>query len=334
MQPPVPEPHEPSTEKRRILSIDGGGVLGMFPASFLAELEKKLNEPIGSYFDLIVGTSTGGIIAIALGLGHKASEILELYEQHGPKIFGGSRLTRSIRHLFRHKYGSELLHKALQDVFGEERIGGSRARLVIPAWSPVAQSVYIYKTAHHCRFHTDYQSLAVDAAMATSAAPTYFPHHVTRHGVRLIDGGVWANNPASIAAVEAIAVLRWSPTSMHILSIGCLDETYTISRFAGFGSFGPVAIKLFMDGQSHSSLSMAKLLIGAEHCGKSLYRIDHTVPPNKYKMDDAKTITDLKGLGHFHARDRSPELIPTFFDTPAEKFEPFYKITEGDYLAH
>ena len=334
MQRPVPEPYEPSTEKRRILSIDGGGVLGTFPASFLAELEKTLNRPIGSYFDLIAGTSTGGIIAIALGLGHKASEILELYEKHGPKIFGGSRLTRSIRHLFRYKYGPKLLHEALQDIFGEEQIGGSKTRLVIPAWSPVAQSVYIYKTAHHRKFRTDYQSLAVDAAMATSAAPTYFPHHVTRHGVRLIDGGVWANNPTSIAAVEATAVLGWSPTSMHILSIGCLDETYTIPKFAGFGSFGPVAIKLFMDGQSHSSLGMAKLLVGGEQCGKSLYRIDHAVAPNRYKMDDATIITDLKGLGHFHARDRSPELIPTFFDAPAGKFEPFYKITEGDNRAN
>lgn len=88
VQNPVQEPIEAS-RVRRILSIDGGGVLGTFPASFLAELEEKIDKPIGSYFDLIVGTSTGGIIAIALGLGHKASEILELYEQHGPRIFGG-----------------------------------------------------------------------------------------------------------------------------------------------------------------------------------------------------------------------------------------------------
>ena len=189
---------------------------------------------------------------------------------------------RHIRHLFRHKYGSELLREALQDTIGEKHIGDSRTRLVVPAWSPVAQSVYVYKTAHHPRFRTDYRSAAIDAAMATSAAPTIFPQHVTQQGVRLIDGGIWANNPTAIAAVEAIAVLQWSSTSLYMLSLGCLEETYTIPRSAGLGTVGPVAIKLFMDGQSHGALEMAKLLLADEHDRKSLYRIDHKVPLNRY----------------------------------------------------
>ena len=73
---------------RRILSIDGGGIKGTMPAAFLAGLEEELGQPIGRYFDLIAGTSTGGIIALGLGLGRTAKELLDLYERRGPLIFG------------------------------------------------------------------------------------------------------------------------------------------------------------------------------------------------------------------------------------------------------
>src|SRR5271156_185257 len=71
----------------RILSLDGGGIRGVFPAAFLARLEEHLENPIGRYFDLIAGTSTGGIIAIGLGLGLPACDILKLYMEEGPAIF-------------------------------------------------------------------------------------------------------------------------------------------------------------------------------------------------------------------------------------------------------
>ncbi len=76
------------------------------------------------------------------------------------------------------------------------------------------------------RIQTDNRSFAVDAALATAAAPTYFRQHITQHDVGLLDGGVWANNPVAIAAVEAIGVLGWPRESLHILSLGCLEETY------------------------------------------------------------------------------------------------------------
>ena len=129
--------------KRRILCIDGGGIHGTFPAALLAELEQHLDNPIGSYFDLIAGTSTGGIIAIALSLGYQASEILDLYETRGPEIFGQLRhnprrfvlrLSRRLRWLYRHKYGPEALRDALHTTLGEKRIGDAQTRLVVPAW--------------------------------------------------------------------------------------------------------------------------------------------------------------------------------------------------------
>lgn len=82
---------------RRILCIDGGGIKGVFPASFLATVEDTIEDQIADYFDLIAGTSTGGIIALGLGLGMSARDILRFYEDEGPKIFGGSRLFKGIR---------------------------------------------------------------------------------------------------------------------------------------------------------------------------------------------------------------------------------------------
>jgi patatin-like phospholipase/acyl hydrolase len=329
--------YETVQPKRRILCIDGGGILGAFPAAFLAELEEHLGHPIGSYFDLIAGTSTGGILAIGLSMGLPASELLELYEQRGPEIFGENHGTlanflyrnlRGIRWLYRRKHDSDALRAVLQEVLGDRRIGEAKTRLVVPAWNPVAQSVYIYKTAHHPRLKTDYRSRAVDAALATSAAPTYFPHHITQHDVGLLDGGIWANNPIAIAAVEAITLLGWPRESLHILSLGCLEEAYSIPKWAGLGTLGPKIVKLFMDGQSHGAMGIAKLLTGHEHDRIAIYRINHTVPSNAYKMDDTRVIQDLKGLGHSKARDRRPVLEPVFFDEVAEVFTPIHSLDQ------
>ena len=203
---------------------------------------------------------------------------------------------------------------------------GPRAALLVPAWNPVARSVYIYKTAHHQRFRTDYRSLAVDAAVATAAAPTYFQRHVSRHAAGLSDGGTWANNPTALAVVEGIATLGWPRDTLHVLSLGCLDETYTIPKRAGIGTLGSKLIKLFMDGQSHGAMGVAKLLTGHEHERNAIHRIDHPVPSGSFRMDDVGVIQDLKGLGHSFARDRYPVLDPIFFHAPAGAFSPVYTL--------
>lgn len=336
----VRKDERPYDGKRRLLCIDGGGILGTFPAAFLSELEQHLDHPIRSYFDLIAGTSTGGIIAIALALGHSASEILDLYQEKGPEIFAqdrsslGNYLARKLnffRRLYRNKYDSDALRSALFSVLGDQRIGHAKTRLVVPAWNTVAKSVYIYKTAHHPRLRSDYRSLALDASLATAAAPTYFRQHITQHDVGLLDGGVWANNPIAIAVVEAIGVLGWSRDNLRVLSLGCLEETYTIPKCAGIGTLGSKAIKLFMDGQSNGAMGMAKLLTGHEHERDAVYRMNHTVEYNAYKMDDCRTIQDLKSLGHSKGRDRLPILKPVFFDHPVEEFTPCHIFNEENY---
>ena len=325
------------TAKKRILCIDGGGVLGTFPAAFLAELEKHLDRPIGKYFDLIAGSSTGGIIALGLGMGIPASELLNFYENRSCQVFGKNhglfldfllRKIRGVKWCFLGKYNSESLRTVLHEVLGEKRLGEAKTRLVIPAWNPATNSVYIYKTAHHPRLKTDYESSAVDVAMATSATPSYFKQHITQHGVGLIDGGIWANNPVAIAVVEAISLLNWPRESLRILSLGCLEEIYNLPKHAGLGTLNSKIINLFMDGQSQGALGIAKLLTEHDHERTAIYRVNQAVPRNTYKMDDSRVIQDLKGLGHSKGRSWQPRLEPIFFDKPAEVFKPYYNLED------
>lgn len=328
---------------RRILSIDGGGIKGTCPAAFLAAIEEQLSLPIGRYFDLIAGTSTGGILAIGLGLGLSAKELHDLYRERGPEIFGEDhtankalafvhRHYRRARHFFGSKHDVSPLKGVLQEVLGDKRLGDAETRLLIPAWDADLRSCYIYKTAHHERLTTDYKKLAVDAALATAAAPSYFRRHRTSDNIGLLDGGVWANNPTGTAAVEATTLLGWEAESLRILSLGCLDEVYMLSenpgklglslKKAGF-------LNLFMDGQSSNSIGTAKLITGHPHSGKRLFRYSPATPAGFFALDDTRKIDRLSGMGASLARSAFAELQNTFFTEPAAEFRPCRALEEA-----
>jgi uncharacterized protein len=317
----------------RILSLDGGGIRGVFPAAFLARLEEHLEHPIGRYFDLIAGTSTGGIIAIGLGLGLSAGDILKLYVEQGPAIFDQEHGTvenwvrqklRRLAHLLVTKHSSKPLWRALESVLGRRKLGESHTRLVIPAWHPVLERVYIYKTAHHPRLETDYKQLAIDAAMATAAAPTFLKPHMTESAVELIDGGVWANDPIGVATIEAIGALGWPGDRLKILSIGTINEPGSLPRLRGKLPMVASVTRLFMAGQAHSALGTAKIVTGDVHHRKAIWRIDQTAPEGRYTLDNAGRISEMRDRAFTEAREQIPELRRHFFGAPAEEFVPFY----------
>jgi uncharacterized protein len=308
---------------RRILAIDGGGIKGVFPASFLATVEEAIGDHVANYFDLIAGTSTGGIIALGLGLGLSAKDILDFYESSGPAIFGGGRLIRTIRWAGVSKYSDQPLRGALEAVFGERRLGESTSRLVIPSVNLENGEVYVYKTAHHHRFERDYMEKAVDVALATAAAPTYFPTHRSAAGTPLVDGGVWANNPTGMATVEAIGVLGWPQDSLRVLSLGCTSEPLRINRarFAALGAtyWATRITNLFMKTQSFASLGTAYVLLSHE----SVLRVDPHVAPGRFGLDTYMESDSLKGLGDSEARNALPNMRRLFIsDGHVEHFEP------------
>lgn len=310
----------------KILTIDGGGIKGVFPASFLASIEDVIGENVGDYFDLIVGTSTGGILALGLASGMSAKEILSFYEKSGPEIFKGNRLLRFIRQVGFAKYSQKPLKSALSESFGRTRIGESKTRLVIPSMNLETGEVHVYKTAHHERFKNDYKLPMIEAALATSAAPTYFPSQRAAAGTPLVDGGLWANNPVGVAVVEALGVLGWEPGNFQVLSIGCTSEPFSIKTARklplGKGYWGLKAVEAFMTAQSSHSLGTAKLLGGHDN----IHRYDVIVEKKKYVLDGTKEIQSLKGLGYTEARKAIPHIEKIFFDKKADHFEPYYKL--------
>jgi hypothetical protein len=313
---------------KRILSIDGGGIKGVFPASFLACIEETVGQPISGFFDLIVGTSTGGIVALGLGLGLSAKTVLEFYLAEGPSIFPGNRLLRAIRHLFRAKYDPQPLSRALDRVFQDRKLGESKKRLVIPSLNIETGEVHIWKTAHAPWLERDYRCSAVEVAMSTAAAPTYFPSHESESGTPMIDGGMWANNPVAIAVVEAIGILRWKPEELRILSLGCtsvpLGGKLTGHRPLGIYGWAPSIADVFMTAQSHSATGMVQHMIPDRNM---FVRISPTVANGKFPLDGPAGIPRLKGLGDFEARKALPSLRKMFFDAPVEDdFVPFHTL--------
>jgi hypothetical protein len=186
----------------------------------------------------------------------------------------------------------------------------------------VLERVYIYKTAHHPRLETDYRQPAIDAAMATAAAPTFLPPHSTANHVELVDGGVWANNPIGAAVVEAVGILQWPACRLKILSIGTLTDVVAPPRWSGKLPMAAHVTRLFMAGQAHSALGAAKILTGDGHDHRSIWRIDQVAPAGQYSLDNASRIAEMKSRAVAEAREQLPELRRQFFTEPAPVFQP------------
>jgi Patatin-like phospholipase len=198
---------------------------------------------------------------------------------------------------------SATMCRALEGVLGRRQLGESRTRLVIPAWHPILERVYIYKTAHHPRLQTDYKQPAIDAAMATAAAPTFLKPHMTESAVELVDGGVLANNPIGVAAIEAIGMLGWPRDRLKILSIGTINEPGRLPRLRGKLPMAASVARLFMAGQAHSALGTAKIVTGDVHHRKAIWRIDQKAPEGRYTLDNAGRISEMRDAAN-RAGDR------------------------------
>ena len=222
----------------QILSLSGGGFLGLFTIAILAELEKQIGRPIASAFDLLAGTSVGGIIALGLAGEHPAEKIKTSFELNGTSIFSerpppqGSvgELIDFCRSLFSSKYGNDGLRQTITDVIGENTLVGElKHPTLVPTVNLTKGKPQIFKTPHHSDFKRDYQLPVVDIALATSAAPTYFP--IARIKDELFaDGGLYANSPDLIALHEAEHFFKIPLEDIHVLSIGTTTTQFSMSH--------------------------------------------------------------------------------------------------------
>ncbi|GIN23389.1 CBASS cGAMP-activated phospholipase [Siminovitchia fordii] len=255
----------------RILSIDGGGMKGIVPAIYLKRIERQLGAPIYEFFDMICGTSTGGIIALGIAAGISATDISELYIKKGEEIFPKKLI---LNNLISSKYSNKNLLNLLKQTFGDKKIENAFTMLCIPSIEHHKAEPKVYKTPHHKDYNFDGERFMWEVALATSAAPLYFPAAEIGESECKIDGGLWANNPLLVAIAEA-KKLGFEMEQVKIFSLGTGDAIYQVNnkvaKKSGLTSWGTGIVDLTFQVQSKSATYTANYLLG-----DNLYRISPT----------------------------------------------------------
>lgn len=231
-------------EKKRftILSIDGGGIRGLIPAKVLAELERELklqnpDKSLYEYFDLICGTSTGAILAIAIALGIPAQDLVRFYKDHAQVIFPKwylKVLPSKSRAIITSIYSNKNLRKKLKEIYTAANGGKTplindlKTKVCIPVFNGNDGQINVIKTKHHEDYVRDYKLPAHEVALSSASAPVYFPPHTFSFSnefgegvnVNMIDGGIFANNPSLIGILEATEKLNYDLSDVQLLSLG------------------------------------------------------------------------------------------------------------------
>jgi patatin-like phospholipase/acyl hydrolase len=279
----------PADRPFKILSLDGGGIRGIFSAAVVKNMSEELSEDerLADYFDLIAGTSTGGIIAIALGLGISPSLIFKLYDSDGKKLFPPfwtrHAILRFARRFRTSLYNYSALEKLLRREFGSSKFGDSSARLLIPAFVAPAAQIAIFKTDHHADYRRDWKTPAWEVARATSAAPTFFAGHRYNESY-FLDGGLFANNPIMLAIVEAVHAYDVALDQIQVLSVGTGNKQPTVKQSAiRAGMFGwRDALSTAMYLTTDTALSQARLLLGFD----AVVRVQPSDAASGIELDD------------------------------------------------
>jgi len=305
----------------QILALDGGGVKALFTAHVLARLEDDLGVRLRDSFDLIAGTSAGGIIALALGAGLRPTDIVQHYQQLAATVFPANRRRwwRLLARLRSPTYAQRPLRDALREVLGDRRLGDSDRRLVIPSWDVQCGQVHLFKTPHHPRLTRDWKISMVDVALATSAAPTFLPA-ARVDGHRLVDGGIWANNPSVVAITEAVSVLGVPLDAIRVLNIGTTDEVTNHPKkldTGGLAAWAPRVVQLVLTAGSRGAQGIAEHLMGGDHYS----RFDAQVAAGLYALDDADP-DELAGLAAGQSRRLSPVFTARFAGHTAGPYQP------------
>lgn len=274
----------------QILAVSGGGYRGLYAAEVLARLEAQAKRPLGQCFDLISGTSVGGLLALAIAMERPLTQVRDAFAKQGDAIFPPERRARYrwsefVTALWRPKYDDEPLRAVVDDILGKDTLlGDAKHRVLIPAVNMTKGSVQMFKTPHHQNFSLDHLRKASDIAMATSAAPTYFPLAEVENSY-YADGGLVANAPDLCALHEACKFLDVQPDEVSILSVGTTTTGFSLSRKLGrhLGKVGWVTqMRLFSTIVSAQQQLVDFML--KHQLGDRYLRIDET--PGEEQLDD------------------------------------------------
>jgi patatin-like phospholipase/acyl hydrolase len=292
----------PSVGRINILSIDGGGIRGIIPAAILAALRQGVGSDLHEVFDLICGTSTGGIIALGIGTPahqgqpYRPEELVAMYVAHGPAIFRKRCLT-GVRELLGPKYSPRPLEKVLQEFFGDTEFRSALTPLLVSSYDLQSQQPFFFKS-HHIAADRAWNWPVRLIARATSAAPTFFPPLHLRGDdgdYALVDGGVFVNNPAMAAYAEARRIYS-DATEFYIVSVGtgARDDKIMYRRAKCWGLLGWARqiVPVMMDSVSGAVDYELDAIVGG---GSTHKRLQPRLGIASADMDDASP-ENLKNL--------------------------------------
>jgi hypothetical protein len=305
-------------QRLQLLSLTGGGYRGLFTASALAALEAHARRPIGRCFELIAGTSIGGLLALAVAFERPMQSVVDLFTHTGPSIFPPapqatfSRALKLFAHdAWRPRFDTEQLRAVVLHLFDKEaKLGDAIHPVLIPAVNLTQGQPQVFKTPHHASFVRDKHLSVVEIAMATSAAPTFFAP--ARLGDNLyVDGGLYANTPDLVALHEATHFLQTPIEQIYMLSIGTTTTSYSVvdspdNRYGiAFWAAGPDPrlANVLISAQQQLAVQIARHALGSRH-----YRID-AVPSHEQAahlglaIASAEATKTLHGLGDKSATD-------------------------------
>jgi uncharacterized protein len=293
----------PGGKSIKVLSIDGGGIRGIIAAVILRELLQSVGRPAHETFDLIAGTSTGGILALGLGTPshngepYTPQELLDLYLGNGQAIFHKDLLTVPRQVCFP-KYSAGGLESVLAKYFGATMLRSALAPLLVSSYDLQGQIPYFFKS-HKIHRSTAYDWKVAEVARATSAAPTYFPPlHLANstEDLALVDGGVYVNNPAVAAYVEARALYP-AASQFVVIAVGTGNRQdhirYQEVRDWGLAFWATKIIPVFMDSVSEAVDYELDQLLGPHQfrfqpidLGKASNQMDDVEPRNLSALQD------------------------------------------------
>jgi len=329
---------EPKQKMTRILSIDGGGIRGIIPGQILVILEEKLKAKTGNpdariadFFDLIAGTSTGGILTCAYLMPTKdaseqnrpkfdARQVVDLYLKRGGDIFSvslGHRL-RTMGGVLDEMYPATELEKALDDYFGDTKLSELLKPCLITSYD-IKRRMGHFFTQHDAAKRKGWDYLVKDVARSTSAAPTYFQcsdiKSISEVSYPLIDGGVFVNNPALCAFAEVYNEYKTAPDQMVILSLGTgyskKEYDYDKAKDWGMIQWVKPIIDIMMSGVAEVVDYQLRQIFEAVGAHSHYVRINTELPIDvSPDMDDAspKNLQALKELGTYTAQNFDTQL--------------------------
>lgn len=277
------------------LALTGGGYRGLFTARVLDVIEEHLREPIGRRFDLISGTSIGGIVAMAAAFEVPMKEVVKVFLEQGESIFPPQpKRTGKVgkgwdtyQHWRKPRYDSAPLRAAISRLIDPNAtLADATHPLAIPAVNVTQGKPQVFKTRHKQEWVRDWKFRAVDVAMATAAAPTFF-QLAEVGGSLYADGGLFANAPDLVAVHEAEHFFDATPQRQRLLSVGTTTRSYSIS----FGAGRDFGIGDWMEGER-----LLSVMISAQQQLVDQL-VDHRLGPRYCRIDHEPSQEQAKDLG-------------------------------------